>query len=103
MISVSWHPLARRDLFEASDFYEEESPGLGDAFLEEVERSILQLVEFPLSGHPTARKKRRCVLRRFPYNIVYGIERDQLFIVAIAHHKRHPRYWAARRMPPPEH
>ncbi len=37
---VSIHEGAELDLNEAADFYDFESPGLGDAFIDEVERTI---------------------------------------------------------------
>jgi len=37
VIRVGWHPLAGSELFEASEFYDEGSPGLGEMFLDEVE------------------------------------------------------------------
>jgi hypothetical protein len=38
MERVSYHRLARRELNEAAQYYESESPGLGVTFLDEVER-----------------------------------------------------------------
>ena len=39
-------------------------------------------------------------MSRFPYSLIYRIEkvgqRDQIFILAVAHQKRRPRYWAKR-------
>ncbi len=32
----------------------------------------------------------------FPYNIVYVIRGDVVFIIAIAHHRRQPGYWRTR-------
>ena len=37
---ASYHPLAERELNDAIRFYELESPGLGLAFLTEVERVL---------------------------------------------------------------
>lgn len=102
MTSVSWHPLARRELFEAADFYDTGSVGLGDIFLDAVERGIAVLEAQPGVGKRIRRETRGFVVARFPYSIVYrvgrtsGSERPCLFILAIAHHKRRPRYWARR-------
>jgi hypothetical protein len=38
---------AERELNEAVDFYDLESPGLGDVFLAEVEHSLAQVEAFP--------------------------------------------------------
>jgi plasmid stabilization system protein ParE len=47
MERVSYHRLARRELNEAAQYYESESPGLGAAFLDEVERCTQAIVTFP--------------------------------------------------------
>jgi predicted nucleic-acid-binding Zn-ribbon protein len=36
VIRAAWHPLSKRELFEAQDFYEDRAAGLGDTFLERV-------------------------------------------------------------------
>jgi hypothetical protein len=39
------------------------------------------------------------VLDRFPYTLMYTVNDDELFIVAVAHQSRRPTYWADR-LPP---
>jgi toxin ParE1/3/4 len=46
-VSLRFHPAAQRELDEASAFYEAESPGLGAAFIDEVERGLRQIIAFP--------------------------------------------------------
>jgi hypothetical protein len=36
------------------------------------------------------------VLVRFPYSVMYVVESDTLFIVAVAHQSKRPAYWADR-------
>ena len=97
MTRVAWHPLARRELFESSDFYEREVAGLGEIFLDRIEGALEQLRAHPRSGPSTRRDARKCRVSRFPYNLIYRIEADRIFILAVAHHKRRPYYWARRR------
>jgi hypothetical protein len=33
----------------------------------------------------------------FPYSLVYSVRRDGITRLAVAHHKRRPFYWRARR------
>jgi plasmid stabilization system protein ParE len=47
---VGFHPAARRELYEAADFYDVENPGLGSDFLDEVERALRQAIEHPAAG-----------------------------------------------------
>ncbi|MCB1057216.1 MAG: type II toxin-antitoxin system RelE/ParE family toxin [Acidobacteria bacterium] len=97
MIQVSWHPHAVRELFEASDFYESESNGLGSIFLETVENALERLRTYPLATTKLQGNQRKLVLPRFPYSIVLHLRGSQLRVLAVAHHKRRPRYWRRRR------
>ena len=36
------------------------------------------------------------ILSRFPYKLLYSIEPDSLFIIAVAHMHRAPYYWIDR-------
>lgn len=40
---------------------------------------------------------RACPLRRFPYTLVFVDLDDHIWIAALAHQRRRPRYWAKRR------
>ncbi len=42
---VGFHPAAQRELYEAPDFDDLESPGLGSDFLNEVERAMGLAIE----------------------------------------------------------
>ena len=39
---------------------------------------------------------RRKSLARFPYSVLYTVDPDVLYIVAVAHQKRRPNYWLRR-------
>jgi len=39
---------------------------------------------------------RRCLLSRFPYGIIYGVDSETIIVVAVAHLHREPRYWIDR-------
>ncbi|TMA93261.1 MAG: type II toxin-antitoxin system RelE/ParE family toxin [Deltaproteobacteria bacterium] len=39
---------------------------------------------------------RRCLIARFPYGLIYGIDGDTIVVVAVAHLHRRPRYWIDR-------
>ena len=96
MIRVAWHPLAKRELFEAQDFYDARVLGLGDIFLDRVEEAIALIRRYPHSGPSEAPGLRRIKTPRFPYGLIYRLEEGRIFILALAHEKRKPRYWARR-------
>ena len=95
-LNVSFSPEARLELFEAADYYESESPGLGASFLAVVERALEQLTQFPESA-PVARGTARIKhLPRFPYSVVYSLRPGQIRILAVMNQKRRPFYWWGR-------
>ena len=91
-----FHPLAAQELNDATDFYENQTPGLGSDFLDELERILGLLESLPDIGRPTPRDLRTFPTRQFPYSLVYRNLTDHVFILAVAHQRRRPRYWAGR-------
>jgi toxin ParE1/3/4 len=84
-------------LLNAVEYYRERSSELARDFYEELNRAIEDLLELPESSpviHPIG--VRRKMLQRFPYNVLYTVDPDVLYIVAIAHQKRRPDYWLQR-------
>jgi plasmid stabilization system protein ParE len=99
-LPYQFHPLAQQELDEAVDFLEAERPGTGLALAAAVERAIHQICEHPQSG-PLVRAhiRSRLVLpaRRWHYTVFYRVKHDHLRVLAVAHQKRQPFYWFARR------
>jgi len=92
----AFHPEARLEYREAAAFYESRRPGLGAAFTREIESTIGVVLEAPDRWRMVEQDVRRCFTRRFPYAILYTVERDSILILAIAHGSRKPGYWRER-------
>ena len=97
MIAYSFHPEAEAELEDASLFYESRMLGLGKSFAAEVERTIYLIREFPDAGSPAGLTRRRVLVARFPYSVVYRHDADSVVIVAVAHQRRRPGYWRQRK------
>lgn len=96
---IRWLGAARAEFLSALHWYEGERPGLSEDFLGEVTRSIELIAEQPQAWPPVSRPglgARRFLVPRHPSAIVYFVEKDELVIVAVAHGKRCPGYWANR-------
>lgn len=87
---------ARQELDEAIAWYADQAPGLGDAFLIEILKTLKLVTQFPQAWHPLSAQTRRCRLNRFPYSVIYSQEGDGLLVIAIAHQHRKPGYWRDR-------
>lgn len=95
-MKVLFDKLANLELDDASEYYEFEVPGLGVRFKEEVKRGIRRICEYPGTWAIEKGDVRRYLLHMFPYKILYSIEKDYIYIIAIAHCHRRPDYWIDR-------
>ena len=93
---VVFHPEAEEELHRATSYYEAESPGIGQALLEDIELAIAQISQYPDSAPLVSQLVRRKTLRRFPNNIMYIVLPGTIRILSLAHHKRRPFYWRGR-------
>lgn len=96
-LPVVFHDIAEEELNEAAAYYARARPGLGDAFLAEVQRAVDELLVTPLAGTLVDKEVRWWLVRRFPYSVLYRVRDDHIRILAIAHQKRRPFYWRGRR------
>ncbi len=87
-------------MVEAARWYETHRTGLGLEFLDAVDAAVAGIGETPRMGSlvpgVSDRTIRRRPVRRFPYHVVYMELSDRLQILAIAHDRRRPGYWAGR-------
>ena len=81
---------------EHISYYDQQSLGLGDKFIADVERVIRSIREFPKSGFQLSKNVRKRALKIFKYNVLYVDTPEQIIIVAVAPHKRRPGYWRKR-------
>ena len=87
---------AQQDLAEAIEYYEKASPGLGLEFLDEVERTVGRILLNPEAWTPIGEIHRRCRTRRFPYGLLYTLERDVVIITTVMDLRRNPETWKKR-------
>lgn len=87
---------AQSELDDAVTWYNRQASGLGREFLDELDRAVRRTMAFPMSYPEIEPGIRRCRLARFPYGLIYGIDGENLVVVAVAHLHRQPRYWIDR-------
>lgn len=91
-------PAALAELHDAAAFYTASANlELGLAFLAEFEYGVKALLANPKVGAIFRGTRRRYLLRRFPYSIIYQVSAGELRIIAVAHQRRRPGYWAGRK------
>lgn len=91
-------PAALAELHDAAAFYTASANlDLGLAFLAEFEHGVDTILAHPGVGAMFRGTSRRYLLRRFPYSIIYQATPEAVRIIAVAHQRRRPSYWAGRK------
>ncbi|MDJ0841292.1 MAG: type II toxin-antitoxin system RelE/ParE family toxin [Acidobacteriota bacterium] len=83
-MNVIFHPEVNKDIEEAKAWY-------GKRFVDDFWTNIRRIQKFPYIYQKLDGDVRRCVMRDFPYNILYLVE-DNIQILVLRHQKRDPEY-----------
>jgi plasmid stabilization system protein ParE len=95
-LSVRFHPEGAEEARASVDWYRARSAEAAAGFVAELDYAIEQIAELPETWPSYIASTRRFVFRVYPFGVVYRIAEDSIEIVAVAHAKRKPRYWASR-------
>lgn len=96
MKEIIFHPEARAEANESVEFYEAHLEKLGLRFLTALEETARRICANPEAGAPLAGGFRRRIVSGFPFNLIYRVWEDYIYLVAVAHHRRRPEYWRDR-------
>lgn len=91
-----FRPAAEKELREAHAWYEERHPGLGAAFLDEVDQAVDRVRESPELYAEIHGRIRRALILRFPYGLFYLVEPERIVVLAVFHGRRDPKIWKER-------
>jgi toxin ParE1/3/4 len=84
---------ALREIGEAQEWYELQSPGLGEEFIAAMELQLKRLEQAPLLYAEVIPRVRRALLPRFPYGLFYAVRGNLVNILAVLHDARKPSRW----------
>ena len=82
---------AVREIGEAQEWDELQSPGLGDEFIATLELQLKRLEQAPLLYPEVIPNVRRALLQRFPFGLFYAVRGNLIHILAVIHDARNPR------------
>ena len=80
------------DMQQAFEWYEEQRPGLGTSFLDEVETCFQKLIQSPELFGYINKWLRRMKVNGFPYVVIYEIENDLIFVTSVFHTSKAPKH-----------
>ncbi len=92
------HRRVRSDVDEIMDYYEQAGhPELARDFCRELRGFMLQAARRPGRYHFLNADLRRVNLERFPYHFLFRVVGDDVRILVVRHHRRHPAYGLERK------
>lgn len=95
-MKVEFLKLAQQELDDAFEYYEYQQTDLGYRFVEEVYNALDLIKTYPLGWSLVSKHTRRCLLKTFPYGVIYQKRENSILVVAIANLYREPNYWVNR-------
>ena len=95
-MQIRFLEIASQELDDAIAYYNNELAGLGDKFLAEVLNALERVARYPKAWHPYTERTRRCLIKSFPYGVIYQIRDEEILVVAVANLHRKPEYWRGR-------
>ncbi len=103
-MTLDWneHPEAREEFLDAHDRYLGIEDGrLGDEFADVAEAAAELILQWPDAPPPYRGRRRDPMIRtwhlgKFPYNLIYTVREDEVFVLAYAPEARRPGYWMHR-------
>jgi hypothetical protein len=96
VIPVRYDPAAELELLSQIQYVESRRVGLGRRFFSEVKESETLIAQFPESSVEIGPGVRKRVLPNFQHSLFYSLDAQGATILAVAHHRRKPGFWAPR-------
>ncbi len=84
---------ALKETQDSSIYYNNCEKGLGYDFLNEVNLGLRLIEENPYLYSCIKKDFRRILINKFPFGIIYKINKNVIYIVAIMHLRKKPYYW----------
>ncbi len=97
MVKVRFLTESKNELKNILNYYSKIDPKLAQNFIIEVRLNIKLILDFPkLTPKDEKDNTQALTVDKFPYKIVFFNFNKTIWVVAIAHKKRFPKYWRKR-------
>jgi toxin ParE1/3/4 len=92
-----FHQEARIEFLESITYYESKQTGLGLRFIEAVMEAVRRIQAHPnMYRLSDCKQCRQCRIPKFPFGVIYRINKNRLEVIAVMHLHRKPGYWYKR-------
>lgn len=96
MPEIIFHPDVAAEIKSAYGWYQGQAEGLGEDFLLELESAYHVIVKLPDTWPIFQKKLHRYLLRKFPFSVIYRLDMNIIYVIAVMHNSRKPGYWRTR-------
>lgn len=96
MKPIVLHPAAEAEMLAAAGYYQACQPELGGRFLDEVYLAGGRITDNPEAWSVISGSIRRCLLNHFSFGLIFRIESERIYVLAVMHLRREPNYWRSR-------
>ena len=95
--TVRYHPLFDGDVIEAAGWYDDRSPGLGNAFVANVRIATDSAISDPERFGFTQFGVRFVRVRRFPFVVLFDVTESEILLLGVLHTARSLEKWRRER------
>jgi len=95
MPKVTFLALAQEELDNIFETYDYQN-NLGYAFVDDVKETLQRIQLYPEAWHKCSTHTHRCILKQFPYAIIYQKRDDDILVLAIVNLRKKPTLWASK-------
>jgi plasmid stabilization system protein ParE len=96
VIRVVFEVAAQADVRAAMAHYSAVSTELATRFATDLDDAVGRIQQLPEAWPPAGAGLRRCLLRHFPYSVIYRTAFDPLRVLAVMHHRQSAGRWQGR-------
>jgi plasmid stabilization system protein ParE len=96
MATVELLPAARLDFDQSFDWYAARSQQAASRYIDALDAAFTQIAADPDRFPRIDQIHRRCLVRRFPFRVIFRVVEQRIVVIAVAHLKREPDYWRRR-------
>ncbi len=90
-LAIILHPRVITKLKEASVYLENARVGYGNVFLDELDKSLKHISNYPLAQQLVRTHFRRYMIGRFKYMLIYTVHNDSINVTNLVHAEAHPK------------
>lgn len=92
-MKIRFSVAASNEYLGAVEYYNDLREGLGYEFAVEMDDAIDRIQQYSTAWQSIAEDIRRCLIRRFPYGIIYTVLDGDIIVLSIMNLRKNPESW----------